>query len=101
MFEGKDARSFVVGVEKEGPVRRFALDGTPMETIAEGPGGVMSYSTGTTDYEGALGQLVRQGVRRYVGEFWCLDPEGWRDDVSFASTYLRGKIDAAFDRAQN
>ena len=42
MFEGEDARGFVVGVEKDGPIRRFALDGTPMETVAEGPGGVMT-----------------------------------------------------------
>lgn len=41
-FHGEDADSFVVGVEKQGPVRRFALDGTPMETVAEGPGGVMT-----------------------------------------------------------
>ena len=42
MFEGADAKSFVVGCEKEGPIRRFALDGTPLETVAEGPGGVMT-----------------------------------------------------------
>ena len=42
MFDGADARSFVVGVEKDGPIRRFALDGAPMETVAEGPGGVMT-----------------------------------------------------------
>ena len=41
-LDGSDARSFVVGVEKKGPIRRFALDGTPMETVAEGPGGVMT-----------------------------------------------------------
>ena len=41
-FEGSDAESFVVGVEKDGPIRRFALDGTPMETVSEGPGGVMT-----------------------------------------------------------
>lgn len=41
-FDGADARSFVVGVEKDGPIRRFALDGTPMETVTEGPGGVMT-----------------------------------------------------------
>ena len=61
----------------------------------------MSYSTGTTDYEGALGQLVKQGVRRYVGEFWYLGSESWRDDVSFASTFLRGKLDAAFEAARS
>ena len=42
MFEGADAKSFVIGVEKDGPIRRFALDGTPMETVTEGPGGVMT-----------------------------------------------------------
>ena len=42
MFDGADAESFVVGVEKQGPFRRFALDGRPMETIADGPGGVMT-----------------------------------------------------------
>ncbi|MCI6273193.1 MAG: hypothetical protein MR611_00815 [Coriobacteriaceae bacterium] len=41
-FDGPDARSFVVGVEKDGPIRRFALEGTAMETVAEGPGGVMT-----------------------------------------------------------
>ena len=42
MFDGEDAKSFVIGVEKDGPIRRFALDGTPMETVTEGPGGVMT-----------------------------------------------------------
>ena len=42
MFNTPDAPGFVVGVEKDGPIRRFALDGTPLETVAEGPGGVMT-----------------------------------------------------------
>lgn len=42
MFDGADAKGFVAGTEKEGPIRRFALDGTPVDTIAEGPGGVMT-----------------------------------------------------------
>lgn len=42
MFDGEDAKSFVIGVEKDGPIRRFALDGTPMEIVTEGPGGVMT-----------------------------------------------------------
>ena len=41
-FDGADAKSFLVGVEKQGPIRRFALDGEPMETVTEGPGGVMT-----------------------------------------------------------
>lgn len=42
MLDAEDESSFVVGVEKEGPIRRFALDGSPLETIAEGPGGLMT-----------------------------------------------------------
>lgn len=42
MLDGDDARSFVVATEKEGPCRRFALDGTAMEDVNEGPGGVMT-----------------------------------------------------------
>ncbi|MCH3967257.1 MAG: hypothetical protein PHR15_09170 [Atopobiaceae bacterium] len=42
MFDGTDAKSFLIGVEKEGPTRRFALDGTPLETVTAGPGGVMT-----------------------------------------------------------
>lgn len=42
MFDGSDASSFLAAVEKEGPIRRFALDGTPMETVAKGPGGIMT-----------------------------------------------------------
>ena len=38
MFDGADAKGFVAGTEKEGPIRRFTLDGTPLDTIAEGPG---------------------------------------------------------------
>ena len=41
-FDGADAQSFLVGVEKQGPIRRFALDGEPMETVTGGPGGVMT-----------------------------------------------------------
>lgn len=42
MFEGDDERSFVVATEKAGPIRRFALDGTVIEDVAPGPGGVMT-----------------------------------------------------------
>ncbi len=41
-FCGDDQDSLVVGVEKHGPIERFALDGTHIEQVAEGPGGVMT-----------------------------------------------------------
>ncbi|MCH4230572.1 MAG: L-ribulose-5-phosphate 3-epimerase [Atopobiaceae bacterium] len=55
------------------------------------------YGTGTTDYEGSLLELARMGVRRYVAEFWYTGSEAWRDDAGFASTFVRRRIDAAFD----
>jgi L-ribulose-5-phosphate 3-epimerase len=58
----------------------------------------MLFGEGTTDYEGALSQLVPQGVRRYVCEMWYLGSEGWRADVAHASEFVRGKIDAAMAR---
>lgn len=42
MFSGSDQDSFLIATEKTGPCRRFALDGTPLETVWEGPGGVMT-----------------------------------------------------------
>lgn len=42
MFDGSDEKSFLIGVEKQGPIRRFGLDGHFIETVTEGPGGVMT-----------------------------------------------------------
>ena len=51
MLDVGDERSFVVATEKEGPIRRFALDGTPRENVCDGPGGVMTVmqTPGRTD----------------------------------------------------
>lgn len=57
------------------------------------------FGTGTTDYEGALDELVSQGVRRFVAEFWYVGSREWREETAAAARYVRGKIDAAFDRA--
>lgn len=42
MLHAEDQDSFLIGVEKTGPCRRFALDGAPLETVCEGPGGIMT-----------------------------------------------------------
>ena len=51
MLDVGDKRSFVVATEKEGPIRRFSLDGTPRENVCDGPGGVMTVmqTPGRTD----------------------------------------------------
>lgn len=68
------------------------------ETVA-GKYREIPFGTGTTDYDGGLDELVSQGVRRFVAEFWYVGSDAWREDVAFASSYVRGKIDAAFCRA--
>ena len=42
MLHGDDFDGFVVATEKEGPIRRFRLDGSAEENVCEGPGGVMT-----------------------------------------------------------
>ena len=66
------------------------------ETVA-GAYREIPFGTGTTDWE-ALDECVKQGVRRYVAEFWYVGSENWRDETAFASEYVRGKIEAAFAR---
>lgn len=37
------------------------------------------YGTGQVDFPAAIAQLYRQGVRRYVAEFWYCGEENWRE----------------------
>lgn len=66
------------------------------ETVA-GAYREIPFGTGTTDWS-ALDEVVKQGVRRFVAEFWYVGSENWREETKFASEYVRGKIDTAFDR---
>lgn len=68
------------------------------ETVA-GAYREIPFGTGTTDWD-ALDEVVRQGVRRFVAEFWYVGAENWREETAFASEYVRGKLDAAFARVQ-
>ena len=56
------------------------------------------FGEGTTDYDGALAQLIPQGVRRYVCELWYLGSASWQDDVGHAARFVREKIDRALER---
>ncbi len=42
MFDDGKEKSFLIGTEKEGPILRYALDGTLLEEVTPGPGGVMT-----------------------------------------------------------
>lgn len=93
--------SFLYGVSVADDMKKGAghiIAAHCKETIA-GYYREIPFGTGTTDYEGALDVLVAQGVRRFVGEFWYVGSEKWREETKLAAEYVRGKIDAAFDRA--
>lgn len=93
--------SFLYGVSVADDMRTGAghlIAAHCKETIA-GHYREIPFGTGTTDYDGALDVLVAEGVRRYVAEFWYVGSEAWREDARFAADYVRGKIDAAFERA--
>lgn len=55
------------------------------------------FGTGTTDWD-ALEEAVRQGVRRFVAEFWYVGSESWREETADACKFVRGKVESAFDR---
>lgn len=58
----------------------------------------MLFGEGTTDYDGALSQLIPQGVRRYVCEMWYLGSDSWKQDVAHASAFVRERIDTALGK---
>ena len=53
---------------------------------------------GTTDYEGALSQLVPQGVRRYVCELWYLGSSDWQQDLVASADFACQQLDNAFSQ---
>jgi L-ribulose-5-phosphate 3-epimerase/hexulose-6-phosphate isomerase len=57
----------------------------------------VTFGTGTTDWV-AFDEIVKQGVRRFVAEFWYVGSDEWRREAADAAAFVRGKIDAAFAR---
>lgn len=58
----------------------------------------MRFGSGHTDYEKALNELSRQGVRMFTGEFWYHGEPDWREELSRSSAFLRQKIKAAEEK---
>ena len=54
------------------------------------------YGTGQVDFPPAIAQLYRQGVRRYVAEFWYCGEENWKEIVA----YNRRFLDEQFKKAE-
>ncbi len=56
------------------------------------------FGTGHTDYVPDLEVLRDLGVRSFVGEFWDVGSETWKEDLRFASTFLRGFLNTVFEK---
>lgn len=56
------------------------------------------FGTGHTKYVENLELLKEFGVKMFVGEFWYIGSESWKEDLSFANTFLRDKLDTVFNK---
>jgi L-ribulose-5-phosphate 3-epimerase len=46
------------------------------------------YGTGQVDFPSAIAQLYKQGVRRFVAEFWHCGEENWKETAIFNRKFL-------------
>jgi len=65
-----------------------------LKEIVEGKYREIPFGTGDTHYEAAINALMHQGVRLFTAEFWYVGNATWKEDLAFASTYLRAKIES-------
>ena len=50
------------------------------------------FGTGHVSFEETIKTMWKEGVRRFVAEFWYTGQENWLEDIQFAHTFLRGKF---------
>jgi L-ribulose-5-phosphate 3-epimerase len=50
------------------------------------------YGTGHVDFDSAIKITRDQGVNLYVGEFWYVGNEDWKEQLNFANNFLRDKL---------
>lgn len=53
------------------------------------------FGTGHVDFISCIKQGLSMGVRMFVGEFWYVGAENWKEDLTRANEFLRGKISLA------
>ena len=51
------------------------------------------FGTGHTEFKENIRCLYGMGVYRFVGEFWYTGDPNWKEDLCFASRFLRDKLD--------
>lgn len=55
------------------------------------------FGTGHTEFVKNIKTLKRLGVRMFVGEFWYVQNEDWKDVIFHANQFLREKLDQGFE----
>jgi L-ribulose-5-phosphate 3-epimerase len=53
----------------------------------------LDFGTGHTDYQACISALVNQGVKLFVGEFWFLGEENWKEKIIQANQFLKNHIE--------
>jgi L-ribulose-5-phosphate 3-epimerase len=53
----------------------------------------MEYGTGHVDFKTCIDLYKEMGVRRYVGEFWHLGEDNWREILKANNDFLRSYLD--------
>lgn len=51
------------------------------------------FGTGHTEFKENIRCLYEMAVYRFVGEFWYTGDQNWKEDLCFASRFLRDKLD--------
>lgn len=64
-----------------------------LKEVIEGHFREIPFGTGDTHYDAGIACLKDQGVYLLTGEFWFIGSPQWREDLTFANTYLREKIE--------
>jgi predicted hexulose-6-phosphate isomerase len=54
----------------------------------------LMFGQGHTNYEVCLTELINQGVRLFVGEFWYLDNNDWKENIERAYQFLSKNIES-------
>ncbi len=55
------------------------------------------YGTGHTEFVKNIKTLKRLGVRMFVGEFWYVNNEDWKEVIHQAGIFLRDKLNKGFE----
>ncbi len=53
----------------------------------------VTYGTGHVNFESAIEVVCEMGVNLFVGEFWYIGNEDWKNQLSIANDFLRDKLD--------